>query len=125
MGSVATFARTAADQRQIVFGVSPRPDQRPPFPAVRPATASVIMSAYKTQQHRFVHRGRTFHFVSYEGHAADAKRQTDATPPTWYVMLGGKRWAVTEQVGETELPDLERQFGAWLDTHVLFAEPAA
>lgn len=125
MGRLASRAVGTAHLEQQVFDVSPGPDHHPPFPAVRPATASVIVSAYKTQQHRFVHRGRTFHFVSYEGQAADAKRQTPAVPPTWYVMLGGKRWAVAEQAGEQDLPALERQFGEWLDTHVSFAEPAA
>jgi hypothetical protein len=29
------------------------------------------MSAYRNQQHRLVHRGKEFHFVSYEGLPAD------------------------------------------------------
>jgi hypothetical protein len=85
----------------------------------------VTVSAYKTQQHRFAHRGRTFHFVSYEGQAADVKRQTDAAPPMWYLMLDGKRWAVLEQSGADQLTELEPLFADWLDAHVFFAEPAA
>jgi len=83
------------------------------------------MSSYKTQQHRLVHRGRPFHFVSYEGQAADAKRQTAAVPPTWYVMLGGKRWAVMAQAGELEPTELDRQFVQWLDANVFGAAPRA
>jgi hypothetical protein len=83
------------------------------------------MSAYKTQQHRLVHRGRPFHFVSYEGQAADLKRQTPAVPPTWYIMLGGKRWAVMAQAGEVEPAALESQFVQWLEEHVFSAAPAA
>ena len=83
------------------------------------------MSAYKTQQHHLAHRGRSFHFVSYEGQAADLKKQLAAQPPTWYVMLAGKRWAVTEQAGEAEPAELDRQFGQWLDEHVFSMEPAA
>jgi hypothetical protein len=83
------------------------------------------MSGYKTQQHRLVHRGRPFHFVSYEGQAADLKRQTAAVPPTWYVMLGGKRWAVVVQSGEVEPASLESQFVQWLEEHVFSAVPAA
>ena len=93
--------------------------------AVRPATVSATMSSYKTQQHRLVHRGRPFHFVSYEGQAADMKRQTAAVPPTWYVMLAGKRWAVVTQAAEVEPAELERQFAVWLDENVFSAAPAA
>ena len=83
------------------------------------------MSAYKTQQHRFEHRGRTFHFVSYEAQVANEKHQQAAMPPTWYVMLGGKRWVVTEQVGAPDAAELDRIFGAWLDEHVFSAESVA
>ena len=83
------------------------------------------MSAYKTQQHHLVHRGRSFHFVSYEGHSADVKKQLAAQPPTWYAMLAGKRWAVAEQVGEADPAELDRQFAQWLDAHVFSAESAA
>jgi hypothetical protein len=83
------------------------------------------MSAYKTQQHHLVHRGRAFHFVSYEGQAADMKKQLEAKPATWYAMLAGKRWPVAEQVGETEPAELDRQFAQWLDEHVFAAEPVA
>lgn len=120
-----TRAVGSAHLEQIVFDVPLRPDPCPPFPAVRPATASVTVSAYKTQQHRLEHRGRTFHFVSYEAQIANAKHQQAAMPPTWYVMLGGKRWVVAEQVGATDAAELDRQFGAWLDANVFSAEPAA
>jgi len=83
------------------------------------------MSAYKTQQHHLVHRGRSFHFVSYEGQSADVKKQLAATPPTWYAMLGGKRWVVAEQLAEAEPAELERQFADWLDEHVFAAVPVA
>jgi hypothetical protein len=85
----------------------------------------VTVSAYKTQQHRLVHRGRAFHFVSYEGQPADMKKQTDAVPPSWYVMLGGKRWSVMVQAIEAEPAELDRLFGQWLDVHVFFEAPAA
>ena len=82
------------------------------------------MSSYKTQQHRLLHRGRTFHFVSYEGQPADEKRHQLETPPTWYLMLAGKRWMVSPQVGETAPAELDRQFGEWLDAHVFSGAPA-
>lgn len=76
------------------------------------------MSSYKTQQHRLLHHGRTFHFVSYEGQAADVKRQQVEAPASWYVMLGGKRWVVFPQLVEVEPAELDRQFGDWLDVHI-------
>lgn len=77
------------------------------------------MGAYRTQQHRLVRRGQSFHFVSYEGHPADEKHPQPEMPPSWYLMLAGKRWMVSPQVGETAPADLDRQFAEWLDAHVL------
>ena len=82
------------------------------------------MGSYKTQQHRLVHRGQSFHFVSYEGQAADEKSHRPEMPPSWYLMLAGKRWMVSPQLGETAPLELDRQFGAWLDVHVFSGEPA-
>ena len=82
------------------------------------------MSGYRTQQHRLIRRGRTFHFVSYEGQPADVKRLKPETPPAWYLMLAGKRWIVGPQHGESAAADLDREFGAWLDAHVLSGDPA-
>jgi hypothetical protein len=82
------------------------------------------MSGYRTQQHRLIRRGRTFHFVSYEGQPADMKRLQPEMPPTWYLMLAGKRWIVGPQHAESVGADLDREFGEWLDAHVLSGEPA-
>jgi hypothetical protein len=82
------------------------------------------MSAYRTQQHRLVHRGRTFHFVSYEGKRADPQHLQPEVPPAWYVMLAGKRWIVGPQVGEPVPSELDFRFREWLDTHVFSAAPA-
>jgi hypothetical protein len=82
------------------------------------------MSGYKTQQHRLVHRGRSFHFVSYEGQPADPKRLRLEVEAAWYVMLGGKRWIVGPQVAGAEPSELDRWFGEWLDEHVFDGAPA-
>ncbi len=81
------------------------------------------MSSYKTQQHRLVHRGQSFHFVSYEAQPADEKRHQIEMPASWYLMLAGKRWVVSPQVGETAAEDLDRQFAEWLDAHVFTGAP--
>jgi hypothetical protein len=82
------------------------------------------MSSYKTQQHRLVHRGRTFHFVSYEGQAADEKHQQAAQPASWYLMLAGKRWMVSPQAATIDPAELDRQFASWLEAHVFTEAPA-
>jgi hypothetical protein len=82
------------------------------------------MSGYRTQQHRLVHRGHSFHFVSYEGHPAYEMSQQPELPPSWYLMLAGKRWLVSPQVGEAAPAELDRQFAKWLDTHVFSGGPA-
>jgi hypothetical protein len=81
------------------------------------------MSGYRTQQHRLVRRGRSFHFVSYEGQPADVKHQQPEMPPSWYLMLAGKRWMVSPQVSEAPAAELDRQFGDWLDAHVFSGAP--
>jgi len=83
------------------------------------------MSGYKTDQRRLVHRGREFHFVSYEGHLANPGRGVDAMPATWFLMNGGKRWAVMPQVPDQEAGDLETHFTTWLDQHVFSGVPKA
>jgi len=76
------------------------------------------MSAYKTQQHRLVHRGQTFHLVSYAGQPADENRHQPEVPASWYLMLSGKRWMVSPQLVEATPDELERGFRDWLDVHV-------
>jgi hypothetical protein len=82
------------------------------------------MSSYKTQQHHLVRQGRSFHFVSYEEHPADVKRQQPEMPAGWYLMLAGKRWMVMPEVGETVPAELEHQFAEWLEAHVFSGAPA-
>ena len=52
------------------------------------------MSTYKILQRHLSHRGRSFHFVSYEGHPANPAKQINAAPPTWFLIASGKRWEV-------------------------------
>jgi len=82
------------------------------------------MSAYVTQQHRLAHRGSSFHFVSYEGQPADEPHQQAEIPPSWYLMLAGKRWMVGPQAGETTPEELDRRFGDWLEAHGCRGAPA-
>ncbi len=79
--------------------------------------------AYKTDQHRLLYRGRTFHFVSYEGLLANANKEQVATPPTWFLMNGGKRWAVMPQVPDQPPAELDEHLSRWLDEHVFQLAP--
>lgn len=76
------------------------------------------MSSYKPEQRRLTHRGRQFHFVSYEGQAANTARQVPATEPTWFMMSSGKRWAVMPHQPGQEGDELDRLLTQWLETHV-------
>jgi hypothetical protein len=79
------------------------------------------MAAYKVQQRYLVHRGREFHFVSYEGQVANAAKHIAATPPTWFLISAGKRWEVmTQEPSETE-DQCARRLAAWLDRNVFEA----
>jgi hypothetical protein len=82
------------------------------------------MSGYKTDQHHLIHRGREFHFVSYEARDANPRTGEAAMPATWFLMSAGKRWPVM-----TELPDQDSKrviaaLTVWLDHHV-FISPHA
>jgi len=80
------------------------------------------MSGYKIEQQRLSHRGRTFHFVSYEGSPANPAKAVPATEPTWFLMSSGKRWAVMPQLAGQEVAERERLLVEWLDRHVFATE---
>lgn len=76
------------------------------------------MGGFKVEQRRLVVRGRTFHFVSYEGSPGNAARQIAATAPTWFMMGEGKRWPVMpHHVGQDPL-EVDGQLTSWLEQHV-------
>jgi hypothetical protein len=81
------------------------------------------MSIYKTEQRRVVHRGREFHFVSYQGAPVNLKRGQAEIPATWCLMAAGRRWEVMTQDLELPEADLETRLHAWLEANV-FAETA-
>ncbi len=76
------------------------------------------MSSYKIEQRRILHRGREFHFVSYEGRIANERRGEDALPAMWYLMSEGKRQPVMPQVLGQDATDIERALVRWVDEHV-------
>lgn len=84
------------------------------------------LTSYKIEQRRLTHRGREFHFVSYEGRLANERRSETALPPMWYLMSSGKRLEVMPQTpGQDEIA-LDLALVRWLDQNVfgLSATPA-
>jgi hypothetical protein len=76
------------------------------------------VSSYKIEQRRLSHRGREFHFVSYEAQAANERRGEPAVPPMWYLMNEGKRRPVLPQVpGQSEI-ELDGALLQWVDEQV-------
>lgn len=76
------------------------------------------MGKYTVEQHRLTHRGREFHFVSYEGQAANEKRKQPAIEPAWFLMNAGRRWQVMPHQPGQDDEALERMFTEWLETNV-------
>lgn len=76
------------------------------------------MSRPAVEQVRLVHRGRQFHFVSYEGRPGNPKKNQPATGPAWFLMSAGTRWEVMPHQPYQEPEELNRQFTAWLEQHV-------
>jgi len=76
------------------------------------------VSKEKTDQRRLTHRGRQFHFVSYEGHPGNPSKLVAATGPTWFLMSAGKRWEVMPSDPALEPAQVDLLLTQWLDTHV-------
>jgi hypothetical protein len=75
------------------------------------------MSRLLVEQHRVHHRGREFHFVSYEGIPVNRKRGQEATEPAWWLMGSGTRWEVMPFQPGREEAELDNAFRAWLDAN--------
>ncbi|HTL05339.1 MAG TPA: hypothetical protein VL241_06290 [Gemmatimonadales bacterium] len=82
------------------------------------------MSAYKTDQYHIVHRGREFHFVSYEARQANVRTGEEAMPATWFLMSEGKRWPVIAQVPDQTPELLIAALTRWLDQTIFAARRA-
>ena len=81
------------------------------------------MPSYKTDQQHLLHRGRAFHFVSYEARHADPRTGAGAMPATWFLMSAGKRWPALPQVSDQDPKALITELTRWLDIHVFASQP--
>ena len=76
------------------------------------------MGGFKNEQRRLTHRGRTFHFVSYEAQPGNVAKNVPAMPATWYLLSYGNRWpAIPLQEGHGEA-ELDALLSEWLESHV-------
>ena len=76
------------------------------------------MAAFRNEHRRFEHRGRPFHFVSYEAQAANPRKNLPAMPATWYLLSAGNRWpAIPLEIGRTD-EELDAQLSQWRDSEV-------
>jgi hypothetical protein len=76
------------------------------------------VSSHKVEQRRLHHRGREFHFVSYDAQVANERRGEPAIPPMWYLMIEGKRRPVLPHVPGQELIELDGALLRWVDEQV-------
>ncbi len=76
------------------------------------------MGSYKIEQRRVSHRGRQFHFVSYDQVIENLARKEVAMPPTWFLMNSGKRWPVMPQVPGQDPLELDQSFVEWLELNI-------
>lgn len=87
-----------------------------------PSTKRAPVSSYKVEQRRLSHRGREFHFVSYDAQVANERRGVPALPPMWYLMNEGKRRPVLPYVQGQELVELDDALLRWVDEQVYGVE---
>ena len=80
------------------------------------------MSRHPILQVRVTHRGREFHFVSYEPIVTPANRLLAPSPWTWYLMNEGKRLEVMPHTPDQSPEELEQHLVRWLESYV-YAPP--
>jgi len=76
------------------------------------------MTNYKIEQRRLTHRGREFHFVSYDGQPPNPARNQPGTRPAWFLMNAGKRWKVMPHRPGLEPEELDQRLIQWLEEKV-------
>ena len=65
-----------------------------------------------------MHRGRQFHFVSYDATPANERRGEEAVPAMWYLMNEGKRHQAILLRKEQDPEELDRELVDWLGREI-------
>ena len=82
------------------------------------------MSAFKPQQRHLALGGRVFHFVSYEAMPANARRQEEAQPAMWCLMVEGRRMPAVAWQADEGVEATDRRLEAWVAAHIAPVAPA-
>jgi len=77
-----------------------------------------MASRYRVEQRHITHRGRKFHFVSYEGQPANQKRNQPASDHAWFLVNAGYRWEVMPQEPDAPPEETDRRLSAWIEREV-------
>jgi len=77
------------------------------------------VSAFKPEQRRLTIRGRIFHFVSYEGQPANARRSQLPSPPMWFLMVEGRRCPVLPFDPDQSSSQVDAALSAWAEENAL------
>jgi len=84
----------------------------------------VRLSTFKPQQRHLTIKGRAFHFVSYEGKAANERRGEKAEPSMWYLMLEGRRCPTVPCQPDQPETEIDQALLRWVDEQGLNTLPA-
>jgi hypothetical protein len=82
------------------------------------------LSTFKPQQRRLTIKGRAFHFVSYEGRAANERRGEKAEPSMWYLMLEGRRCPTVPCQPDQPETEIDQALLRWVEEQGLTTLPA-
>lgn len=77
------------------------------------------MSPPKPQQRHLTIRGRTFHFVSYQGSRGNAQRAQLPYPAMWYLMVEGRRCPVLPCDSNLSSTELDAALSAWAEDNAV------
>jgi hypothetical protein len=74
------------------------------------------MTRLRVEQTRVFHRGREFHFVSYDPETG-GKAEIIGAQPMWFLMAGNRRMEAIRCVPEQGATEVEARLRRWLDSN--------
>jgi hypothetical protein len=77
------------------------------------------VTTFKPQQRHLTVRGRAFHFVSYEAQPADTRRNLEASPAMWFLMVEGRRCPVLPCDTEQSLAEVDAALQHWVEDNAI------
>jgi len=80
------------------------------------------VSSFKPQQRRLTINDRNFHFVCYEGSRVKPNSGDTPEPPTWYLMVEGRRCRVMPYTAEQSQEELDAALIRWAESNALIGD---